>query len=667
MKRIFGLLLLGLLSGNWLFAQVYLNQSGYLPVSGKWVYTPVAADSFTVYLQGNSTPVLKGPLVSRAVNDPNTGLTLYDGDFSALEQPGRYLILVPGAGISATFLIDEQVYLPVRNTALKSYYYQRCGEALSGTPAGSYARPQCHGNDGETHASTGENRHVAAVGGWHDAGDFGKYGVNSGITVGTMLMGYQYFPERFSADDVGIPESGNGIPDILDECRVNIEWMLTMQWSDGAVYHKLTTENFTGFVMPHTVSATRYLMPVSSTATANLVAVAARASRVYAPFDSAFAAHCLSIARGSWDFLIQNPNIVPAGGFRNPSGVGTGQYGDSDDRDERLWAAIEMFLATGETTFHNYYSTRYQNGELVPDPGWPQVRGLAAIAYLLEDQPGMDSLIRDNLHAALISKCQQIVSKSNADGFRVALSPGEFYWGSNSLVLNRALLLIIAFERSGNSTYFQTALDQLHYILGANAHDLSFLTGVGLRYPQHIHNRVSEADGVPGPLPGLLAGGPEQYLSDPELQAAFDGNTPPALCYLDVVGSYASNENAINWNSPLVFVTGYFGNEDAVTGVGQADPVAPPSDFALLTNYPNPFNGNTLIRYRLADAAQPVFEICDPLGKKVAAYRPGYQGAGDYSWSWQPGQLGGEVASGMYFIRMKVGDFSQVRRITYVK
>lgn len=127
-----------------------------------------------------------------------------------------------------------------------------------------------------------------------------------------------------------------------------------------------------------------------------------------------------------------------------------------------------------------------------------------------------------------------------------------------------------------------------NYILGANVHNLSFVTGIGSKSPMKPHHRPSEADGVIQPIPGLLVGGPNQYLNDPILQQYFNQNTPPTLCYIDHLHSYASNEIAINWNAPLVFVSGFF-NDALITSV-EDNLNYLPETIELEQNYPNPFS-----------------------------------------------------------------------------
>ncbi|RPH34898.1 glycoside hydrolase family 9, partial [bacterium] len=278
--------------------QVLINQAGYLPDQAKYAYFTQADDSFYVIDKANGTARFGGPLVLSRTNDPATGLTIYRGDFSSLTQEGMYQISTSSGKTSMVFPVYWTAFESVYKKSLKGFYFQRCGGALLAQNAGVYIHPACHVNDGFFHSFTGRSGSALTTGGWHDAGDYGKYVVNAGITVGTLLLGYDLFPSRFAYDNLNIPESGNGVPDILDEVRFELEWLLSMQDSaDGGVYFKVTTLNFDGFEMPQQDLNARYIYQKSSTATGDLAAVTAQAARLYASFDTAFAGRCLAAAR----------------------------------------------------------------------------------------------------------------------------------------------------------------------------------------------------------------------------------------------------------------------------------------------------------------------------------------------------------------------------------
>ncbi len=642
--------------------KILVNQAGYLPEHHKYVYFTQPADSFYVVDSDNKNVEYKDAVQLGSLNDPATGLLLYYGDFSGLKREGNYRVITNNNDTSYTFSISFNAFKDLFTKSLKAFYFQRCGMELLYPYAGKYNRKACHTADGFLHSSTNLNGFKLATGGWHDAGDFGKYIVNAGITAGTLLLAYELFPSKFNYDNLNIPESGNSIPDILDEVRHELEWFLKMQDTDGGVFFKVTPQNFSGFVMPDQDKSMRYIYEKSTTATGDFAAVLARAARIYSSFDSTFASDCLQASKKAWEYLAANTSIVPPGGFKNPSGTDTGEYGDGNDSDERLWASAELFETTGEDVYHNYYLTHYNEAGLINSTmGWQNVRTLAQLTYLTGSQNKANASLKSNLKNSLINYCSNLVKTSNPDGFHLTIKPGEYYWGSNSQVLNNAVLLIIGYELSANESFYNTALDQLDYIMGCNVHNISFVTGVGTKYPMHPHHRPSAADGINEPVPGLLAGGPNQYLSDPVLQSKFTSSTPPALCYVDDQGSYASNEIAINWNAPLVFVSGYF-NENKSTGINKETGQLPEKP-ELLQNYPNPFNPVTLINYQLSNDGYVTLKVYDVIGNEAKTLVDGYKHHGRYSVSFDADNF----SSGVYFYRLKVNNFIETKKMVLLK
>lgn len=651
-----------------LFADVFIDQEGYLPVASKYVFISAAADSFFVKEISTNGIVFSNALTLFKANDPATGLTIYRGDFGAFQTPGRYYIEVNGIGVSEAFAVQDTVYDDVYRKSLKGFYFQRCGVDLLGPYATPYVRNAGHLADGFYHPSTGNSGFHPAAKGWYDAGDYGKYTVNAGISVGTMLLAFEEFPQRFARDDLNIPESGNGVPDILDEVRFELEWLLKMQDSSGGVYHKLTGENFPPYVMPVNDTGIRYIYEISSTATSDFAAMMARAYRVYLPLDPAFAQACLAAAEAAWNYLESHPTIVPPGGFHNPPGTNTGEYGDGDDRDERLWAAAELFLSTGNSQYNSYYTSHYnQLGLISGEAGWQNVKVMAHLAYLRGSQVGINSTIQGFLRISLIDRCENLLNQRNNTGFHAAMSPNDYYWGSNAVVLNRAILLIFGYEETQNEQYLAAAADQLHYILGVNAHKLSFVTATGSSAPMNPHHRPSIADGIVKPIPGLLAGGPNHNLDDPVLQAHFNSSTPPALCYIDHQDSYASNEIAINWNAPLVFVSGYLAASNASMGI-----IPPafnlPGKIILYQNSPNPFNGSTVIRFQLSGQETVTVKIFDLLGKKISEKSLGRMPAGEHRFTWSAeSESGSQLPSGIYYYLVELPENSVAKKMVYLK
>ncbi|GJQ63161.1 MAG: endoglucanase [Melioribacteraceae bacterium] len=644
---------------------VFVNQLGYLTDSPKLVYTSDGSITFEVLNANSDQVVFSGEFTENSEPDPLTGLVIYSGDFSDFNSPGQYYIKTVNGTSSAKFGISDTIYSELYNKSLKGFYFQRCGTQLFIGEAGAYHHLRCHKLDGHYHSTTGLEGFKLSKGGWHDAGDYGKYVVNAGVSVGTMLLGYELFPEKFHHDNIGIPESGNGIPDLLDEVKFELDWLFTMQHDNGGVFAKLTPEQFSGMIMPETDESVRYIYEIASTATGDFAAMMAMAARIYEGYDQEFSSKCSAAAISAWEFLESHPDIVPVGGFRNPEGTVTGEYGDGNDRDERFWAAVELLKLTGDVVYQNYIQANFNSFD--PFDGsmsWPNLKELGMLSYITNNSY-INSVLESTIKEDLISYCEEVSGLAQDNSFKLIMKDGDFHWGSNSRVLNHAILFIAAYELTGEEEFYNIALDQMNYILGTNAHDISFVTGVGEKSLQNPHHRQSVADGIDEPLPGLVSGGPNQYLNDPLLQSLFNGDTPPAMCFVDETESYASNEIAINWNSPLVFVSGYF-NKFNILSVGEKKGSIN-FDLRVPRNYPNPFNGSTIINFYSARDMETRLKVYDALGNKVSENNI-FAASGENNIVWIPeGDDGFELSSGVYFYRIEGINNSRFDKMIFLK
>ncbi len=539
--------------------EIKLDQVGYLPAQPKsaFISSPKAEGTFQVLQSSDGKVVYQGAL-SEPVSDPDSGDTLREADFSTLQRTGKFTLVVPGVGESFPFQIAPDVYSDAYYLCMRSYYGQRCGIKVDlGPRFPQYHHEACHLEDGVFHASSGKTGKKDATKGWHDAGDFGKYVVNSGISTGTLLWAYEWYPEKIGAIPLNLPESGNGLPDILNEIKWNLDWMLTMQDEDGGVWHKLTTERFCGFVAPEKDDGgTRYIIGTgqepykSSGATGDFSAVMAMAARIYQPFLPDYAKQCRMASVKAWQWVVQHPQVT----FSNPSGVSTGGYGDEDCGDEILWASAELFRLTGQAEYGTYFVKHYKNypvSDLWPQ-SWGTVSNLGLWDYAFSRRQGTDRATIQDIQEQTLKAADQVVGVSRQVGYHLSLRSSNYIWGSNAVAANFGVMLLAANRIQPKPAYLSTALDNLHYLLGRNTFSLCFVTQLGSHHVMHPHHRPSAALGLAEPYPGLLSGGPNQYPGDPVLRRLAKG--PPARSYLDDQGSYSSNEVAINWNAPLVLL-----------------------------------------------------------------------------------------------------------------
>jgi endoglucanase len=560
---------------------IRLNQVGYYPAAPKKavVTATVATDSFYLVTDGNKAEkVFAGKLGVQTASEYSSYKTRL-ADFSSFQKQGRYKILVPGLGASYPFTISANAHSNVSKASLKGFYYMRSDRALEPAYAGKWARTAGHPDTevfihpSAASASRPAGTKLSSPGGWYDAGDYNKYIVNSGITMGTLLSAYEDFPGYFDTLNTGIPESRDAVPDILNEVAYNLRWMLTMQDpSDGGVYHKLTNAAFDGMVMPGVTKAPRYMVQKSTAAALDFAAVTAQASRVYRRFPGQFrglADSCLTAARKAWQWAEKNPALLYSQRDFNKDldpDITTGEYGDRRVTDEWLWAAAELFATTRHKS---YYDTVKKYLSLpVSLPGWSNVgmMGYYTMIRFGKTLPPYTLLTLRAMKDSVQNMAERFTRGGNK-AFHTVMgqSKSDFVWGSSSVAANQGILLINAWLQTSDPKYMEYALSNLDYLLGRNATGYSFLTGTGSRQVMHPHHRPSVADGIAEPVPGLLSGGPNPGRQD-SCQYQY---TEPETAFTDHDCSYASNEIAINWNAPLVYLAGaleaYFRNV-SVTG-----------------------------------------------------------------------------------------------------
>lgn len=474
-------------------------------------------------------------------------------DFSIINIPGKYTLILPGKN-SFEITISDQPFNEVSKAALKSFYFNRTAMSIEPEFGGLWARKAGHPDTLIlVHASAASNARpegtiISSPLGWYDAGDYNKYVVNSGITTYTLLRAFTDFTEYFQSQNINIPESGGSIPDILAETLYNLRWVLTMQDpNDGGVYHKLTTKQFEGFVMPHEAVNQRYVVQKGTAATLNYAALAANGYRTFKEWEKelpGLAATCLQKAEYAWEWAVKNPDVE----YKQPKDIGTGGYGDNNFDDEWFWAASELYLATGKPQYLDVILAKYTKPSV---PTWNQTYALGFMSLLDNFDILPQLIINTNIREDFLTLADELTEKSNTSPYAVSID--HFAWGSNSDVANHGMLKLFAHKMTGNEAYLVSALSDLDYILGRNATGFCFVTGFGHKKVMNIHHRPSGADGIEDPVPGFLSGGPNlAVLTDcgPDVQRS----PYPAKSFVDLECSYSTNEIAINWNAPLVYL-----------------------------------------------------------------------------------------------------------------
>ena len=548
---------------------IKVNQLGYLINHSKYAWVnDLKGDStrWNVRNAADSSIVYSAKTVLSHNLDSATGERVTRLDFSQVNKPGKYFIEVEKVGISFTFPISDRVYNKVWKAGIKSYYYQRSGMNLEPAYAGIWARKASHTKDARLYDGYANGKIIAGeyrkcIGGWYDAGDFGKKIVPASLALYAFLKLAEMHPEKVSKAIIDIPNPRKGLPDFLSEAKWELDWFLTMQESNGAVHHLIVSPDF--FMGPAQNDLyPRYLTEISSTATADFAASMAMAAIVFREYLPPYADSCLLAAEKAWSYLEKNPAIFPKGGYHDPEGIhATGAYEDPNDRDERLWASAELFHTTGKKNYLEYFEKNCSGFSLSDYAWWQDPHNYAIYTWLLTSRPGKDPALVEKLKKEIINHAEGISTLTSSHAYGVALTPDQYFWGSNSYVLNIGMELLIINEILATQKYTEIALQQLNYILGCNSLNLSFVSGYGTHAVKDPHQSINSYDTLSLAPPGFVPGGPNQYPEDPFLRTLVSSFHPaPAKCYVDKHWSYASNEVCTCYNSGLIMLAGFFFN-----------------------------------------------------------------------------------------------------------
>lgn len=524
-----------------MYKSIFINQCGYLPKMTKRVTfrsdRPVEFD--VVSSEGNK--VFHGTASVR-IENPSAGETNYVGDFSNVTTPGLYHIVSEYLSESDPFEIAGDIYTDVFRKAFTFFYLQRCGCSLPESAAGIYAHGACHTKIASVYG-TGEKLDV--TGGWHDAGDFGRYVVPGAMAVAQLLYAAEENPELCATYAAPDKDAAASLPPCLEEIKFELDWMLKLQREDGQVYHKATSHLFCGMIMPDAELDDIVVSPVSATATADFAAVTAMAVRFYEKYDPAYADRLANASRRAYDAL--RTMEIPQG-FKNPPEISTGEYGDFCDTDERYWAAAELYKAFGNESYREDFE-RLAEQRIFHGYGWSNMGSYGNRAYLTSGYP-TDPELKKRITNEMVALAEEKLQISSSDGYGTSLTPKQYHWGSNMDAANNGLHMYDAYRITGQKAFLDAACDQLHYLLGRNPMGLSYLTGCGTDAIKHPHHRPSVYLGKA--MPGMLSGGPCFYRADPTAKGVLPEDVPPARALVDMSGSYSTNEVTVYWNSAFV-------------------------------------------------------------------------------------------------------------------
>jgi endoglucanase len=574
--------------------RVRVNQVGYLPHGPKnatvvtdatealpWQVKNAAGD---VVASGNTTP--RGVHSASAQN-------VHTVDFSGLRTAGTGYTLVADGQTSYPFDISADIYKQLRSDSLQFFYIQRSGIAIDGALVGEqYARPAGHvgvpPNQGDTDVPCQPDvcdYRLDVRGGWYDAGDHGKYVVNGGIATYQLLNAFERTKTAISAaggaalgdSTLRVPERGNQVPDILDEARWELEFLMRMQVPAGEplagmAHHKMHDQNWTGLpLQPEDDPQLRELHRPSTAATLNLAATAAQCARLYAPYDAAFAEKCLTAAKTAWTAAKAHPAIFAS----SADGNGGGAYSDDDVSDEFYWAAVELYLTTGANEYRTELTASpHHTGNVFTTTGfnWPATAALGRLD-LATVPNGLPAAERQRIRQSVVAAADTYLTTLADEPYGLPMpgSRNNYFWGSNSNIINNVIVIATAYDLTRDQKYQAGALQGMDYIFGRNALNHSYVTGWGEKSPQNQHSRIfghQLDENLPNPPAGSIAGGANASLDDPFAANLLQG-CAPQFCYVDHIESYSTNEVAVNWNSALAWISSFLADQ------GDGRPPAP--------------------------------------------------------------------------------------------
>jgi endoglucanase len=565
--------------------RVRVNQFGYLPFAPKEAtLVTEATEPLDWELRDDADAVVATGSTVPFGLDESSDQTVHTIDFSGVTAVGSGFTLTADGETSYPFAIAEGLYDQLRTDSVNFYYTQRSGIEILDELAPGYARPAGHiqvaPNQGDLEVPCFQDTcdyTLDVSGGWYDAGDHGKYVVNGGISAWQVMSIWERAnlaptgtPEALGDGSLSIPESDNGVPDVLDEARWEIEFLLSMQVPQGEAlagmaHHKMHDENWTGLpLLPHLDPQARFLHPPSTAATLNLAAVGAQCARLFAEYDRAFANRCRVAAERAWDAAEANPDRLAL--TESPGGGG---YTDNVVEDEFYWAAAELYLTTGKRKYRTAVLTSPVHTDDVFTPegfywGGTAALGRLQLALVPNDLPG-----RDAVQQSVVDGAEDHLATVRAHPYGLPYAPtsGRFDWGSNSQVLNNMSVMAIAYDLTGDLRFRDGVLTGINYIMGRNALNQSYVTGYGTVASKNQHSRwyANQLNpDLPNPPPGTLAGGPNSFLQDP-LAAQRLAGCAPQFCYMDHIDSWSTNELTINWNSTLAWNASFLADQVGVS------------------------------------------------------------------------------------------------------
>ena len=529
-------------------AEMLYSYLGYTPNAPKRMVLKkgISAD---VYFKNTSGDSVFGVTPAKPVYDSLSGDSLQIIDFSELKTPGRYTVWQGSSLLergSRSVTIGAAPLDTLLMTSLAFFYVQRASSEIMGN---GVFRQEAHlDNPVVLHASLGESGTIAASEGWYDGADYGKYVVNAGITVYTLLSLYEHYPEYLKELDWGLfywrkiyDRVKLDWPQILNEVWYELRWLLRMRSKSGGVYHKVTSLEDPAYnVLPEQDTLPRFVIGKSAAASYDFAAIMATASRVYREYDEAFADTCLNAAKVAFEWAEEHQDAL----FKdNPFGVSTKPYADSIILDERQFAMTELAITTKDKKY-------IVDGASSDIPNWQNVYGLAT--YGKATHAELFGNIASVAKSFIVKKADSLVERTKS-GIGVTLAESDFVNGSNGIAANQAIWLLHAYYVTGEEKYVDAAWTVLYYFFGCNPTQKMYITYKNIIVGNSVmpyHRISSEASDSRDAVHGMLLNGPEKVENAEELGFS------PYVARSIRGGNQRTAEVSIDKNAALAYLLG---------------------------------------------------------------------------------------------------------------
>lgn len=498
------------------------NQIAYLDKLNKQVvFNNNPGNYYGIYNANDDSLVYVGN-VTEVIFENDTNQWLYKGYFKDLETDGEYYIKSEFGYYSKNFTINDS-YNELLEGVLEAIYVQRCGHDTEGV-LGHHA---CHTAPSKVFSYTKEE-YIDTTGGWHDAGDYGKYGVVENKVIADLLFSYLY----------GV----NKDEKLIDEIKFGLDYVLKLQNEYGGVYNKVVSKNFADFVSPELDEQETYLLSLWTSVTASFAGITGLAYEAFKNDDKELADKCLNAHNKAIDYLLNNQNPSNP---KNPDEFNVGTYYVENETDERLFAYSVAYKLTRDNKYKELCKSLLDTG-VDSDNMVANCRTYAYIVLL--DSLEYNSKEYVQVKERLKSDCDAICDGVSSNVYAYPYT--AYAWGSNQHVCEGINKLLLASRYFKDERYVVKASEMIDYILGLNVLDMCFIWGYGYKYPQSIHSRLAYAKGQ-NMIKGAMCNGVDQLLSDGEIGKYFDDNSPIGTRFVDNSDSYSNVEPAINYNSAL--------------------------------------------------------------------------------------------------------------------